>query len=110
MIKDYYKLVDQFADLSEVSNKPVKCCCGRRTACKCCFTSLFGENKQMGEVLAKTFDGSHAWIKTDKGIKIDAMFFPATAEKFVKDNMKSDKFEFKKLPTFILCNPNAMVY
>jgi len=62
-------------------------------------------------VLAKTFDGQHIWIKPkSKGqTKIDAMFFPATAEKIDKDNLKAEK-EFKKLPTFILCNPNAMFY
>lgn len=37
------------------------------------------------------------------------MFFPATSEKFDKDNLKAEK-DFKKLPTFILCNPNAMFY
>lgn len=37
------------------------------------------------------------------------MFFPSTAEKFDKDNLKAEK-EFKKLPTFIICNPNAMFY
>ena len=37
------------------------------------------------------------------------MFFPATSEKFDKLNLKAEK-DFKKLPTFILCNPNAMHY
>ncbi len=37
------------------------------------------------------------------------MFFPATSEKIDKNNLKADR-EFKKLPTFILCNPNAMFY
>ena len=66
----------------------------------------------MGEILAHTFDGQHVWIK-DKHqkskTKIDAMFFPATAEKFDKNNLRAEK-EFKKLPTFIMCNPNAMFY
>ena len=65
----------------------------------------------MGEVLAKTFDGQHLWIKSSNSAstKIDAMFFPATGEKIDKNNLKAEK-EFKKLPTFILCNPNAMFY
>ena len=65
----------------------------------------------MGEVLAKTFDGQHLWIKNQEGkkSKIDAMFFPATGEKLDKSNLKAEK-EFKKMPTFILCNPNAMFY
>ena len=63
----------------------------------------------MGEVLAKTFDGQHVWIKGKSNTKIDAMFFPATGEKLDKDNPKAE-YKFKKLPTFILCNPNAMFY
>lgn len=72
----------------------------------------------MGQVLSKTFDGQHVWIKNKdpissreraKRTKIDAMFFPATGEKLDKNNLKAEK-EFKKLPTFILCNPNAMFY
>ena len=50
------------------------------------------------------------WVRNEKnGTKIDAMFFPATGEKLEKDNLKAEK-NFKKLPTFILCNPNAMFY
>lgn len=64
----------------------------------------------MGQVLAKTFEGQHVWIRNEKNqTKIDAMFFPATAETFDKDNLSENK-EFKRLPTFILCNPNAMFY
>ena len=37
------------------------------------------------------------------------MFFPATGEKLDKNNPKAE-YDFKKLPTFILCNPNAMFY
>ena len=99
----------QFIKLADQVVYPVNCgCC--RTSCKCCFTSLFGENKQMGEVLANTFDGQQVWVKNEKSkTKVDAMFFPATSEKFDKHNLKAEK-DFKKLPTFILCNPNAMFY
>lgn len=37
------------------------------------------------------------------------MFFPASEEKFDLKNMDEAK-DFKELPTFIICNPNAMVY
>ena len=63
----------------------------------------------MGEVLARTFDGQHVWVKGKSSTKIDAMFFPATGEKFDKNNLKAEK-DFRKLPTFIICNPNAMFY
>ena len=48
----------------------------------------------MGEILANTFDGQQVWIrpKKDQGkgkTKIDAMFFPATAEKIDKNNLKA---------------------
>ena len=112
LLQEFYKLTDQYIQLSTKVLKPCRCFC-RRTSCGCCFTSIFGENKQMGEVLATTFDGQHVWIKNNKNgrtkTKIDAMFFPATSEKFDKANLKAEK-NFKKLPTFILCNPNAMFY
>lgn len=64
----------------------------------------------MGEILAKTLDGQQIWIKNDKSkTKIDAMFFPANDEKLDKKNLGEDK-KFKRLPTFILCNPNALFY
>ena len=37
------------------------------------------------------------------------MIFPATDEKIDKEDYRAEK-NFKKLPTFILCNPNAMFY
>ena len=56
LMNEYYRISTQFVALADVVTKPLNCfCC--RTACKCCFTSLFGENKQMGQVLAKTFEG-----------------------------------------------------
>ena len=112
LLQEFFKLTEQYIQLSNRVLKPCRCFC-RRTSCGCCFTSIFGENKQMGEVLATTFDGQHLWIKNNKNgrgkTKIDAMFFPATSEKFDKANLKAEK-NFKKLPTFILCNPNAMFY
>ena len=65
------------------SMKPVRCCCGRRTSCLCCFTHIFGHIHQMGLILAKTFDGTHTKIVVDqkKKILLDCMFFTATCEK-----------------------------
>ena len=49
----------------------------------------------MGEVLAKTFEGKHIWIKNKtkgkKATKIDAMFFPATGESIDTSNLKAEK-------------------
>jgi len=60
----------------------------------------------MGIVLAKTFEGQHRWIASED-ILIDAMFFPSTNE--VPDDSNED-LTYKKRPSFILCNPNAMFY
>lgn len=61
----------------------------------------------MGLILKKTFEGYHRWVRGAKGIKLDAMFFAATTE-MVDDNVYDLKY--KDLPTYILCNPNAMNY
>ena len=63
----------------------------------------------MGKVLEKTFEGEHRWIKpvNSKLTKIDAMFFTTTGEDVDDNNFEAN---YKTLPTFILCNPNAMFY
>jgi hypothetical protein len=61
----------------------------------------------MGMILKKTFEGNHRWIETPDKNKIDAMFFTATSTQPNDDNPKE---EYKKYPSFILCNPNAMFY
>lgn len=60
-------------------------------------------------VLEKTFEGEHRWIKPEKSgrTKIDAMFFTTTGEAVNDDD---PSMNYKNLPTFILCNPNAMFY
>ena len=47
LLQEYIRLTEEFVELSERVTKPCNCLCGR-TSCKCCFTSLFGETKQMG--------------------------------------------------------------
>ena len=45
-------------------------------------------------MLEKNFDGRHFWVpsKTDKNLKIDAMFFPSTSEKILnKDELKLER-------------------
>jgi len=87
--------------------RPVRTCNKYgRTSCRCCFKSIFGDNTQMGLVLAKTFEGQHRWISSGD-ILIDAMFFSSTNE--VPDDNRDD-LAYKSRPTFIFCNPNAMFY
>lgn len=61
----------------------------------------------MGLILKKTFEGHHVWVKIDEKIKLDCMFFTTTSEEVNHDD---ETLKYKKLPTFILCNPNAMFY
>ena len=55
------KAVKMFDELSEEATKPINLGF-KRTACGCCFKSLFHEVKQMGIVLRKAFKGTHIWI------------------------------------------------
>jgi hypothetical protein len=71
------------------------------------FKSIFGEAKQMGTILAKTFEGKQIWVRSEDGTKIDCMFFSGTSEKI--DNYDPE-LHYKNISTFILCNPNAMFY
>ena len=70
----------------------------------------------MGQILAKTFDGVKLKIPVDEKdpkIKLDCMFFTATCEplQFNQENLeKKSEPKYKSLPTFLLCNPNAMFY
>ena len=69
----------------------------------------------MGMILAKTFDGHKMRIpaEDDPKIKIDCMFFTSTCEPLKPKSMDNEvqpQAKYKKLPTFLLCNPNAMFY
>ena len=72
--------VKQFDILSAQAIEPINLGF-RRTACGCCFKSLFHEVKQMGIVLRKAFKGTHIWIPP--------------IEQQLKDNQKFDKEEIK---------------
>ena len=61
-------------------------------SCLCCVDFIFGDAKQMGIVLKKNFEGSHRWIRVNKKVKLDAMFFPSTSEP-VDDNNSEAKYK-----------------
>jgi hypothetical protein len=70
-------------------------------------------------MLEKNFDGRHFWIqsKTDRALKIDAMFFPCTSEQVLSAeelqtsrDAKINDPEYMSKPTIIICNPNALFY
>lgn len=55
-------------------------------------------------MLEKNFDGRHFWIKsvTDKNLKIDSMFFPATSEKVLsQEELKEWRASKKKEPDYL---------
>jgi len=76
------KTANKFLKLCEVAVRPLKSCNKRgRANCWILFKGMFGSPKQMGLILAKTFDGEQRWIPSTDGIEIDAMFFTATSER-----------------------------
>lgn len=114
-------LIQQVMEYSEISHNPIPLQCGRRPRRRAsclgfCFKPIFGSTRQMGNILAKTFEGQRIKVPTedDPKIKIDCMFFTATCEPVViRPSESTDKLPLPKylnLPTFILCNPNAMFY
>ena len=81
-------------EICEISHTPlVRWNCGgkkRRTSCYCCFRPIFGSTRQMGYILAKTFEGFKLKIPVaeDPKIKLDCMFFTATCEPMEKNETK----------------------
>lgn len=67
----------------------------------------------MGLILSRTFEGVRVKVPTedDPKLKLDCMFFTATCEPLQKkEDVVSKPAKYKSIPTFILCNPNAMFY
>lgn len=113
-IDEMFVHIKQLVNNCQISYEPVPYfCCGkrtRRTDCYFCFRSLFGSTKQMGLILARTFEGTRLTIPTeDPKSELDCMFFTATCEP-LQTKGKEQLAKYKSAPTFILCNPNAMFY
>ena len=67
----------------------------------------------MGLILSRTFEGVRVKVPTedDPKLKLDCMFFTATCEPLQKkEDVVCKPAKYKSIPTFILCNPNAMFY
>jgi len=110
MYKDLMEIIDKYLEKGNAAIRPIRCWKTRYECCFCCAHWLFGEPKQMGMVLAKNFDGEHRWItdpEHNPGVQIDAMFFTYSSE--MPEDEAYDK-SYKEKCTFVLCNPNAMVY
>ena len=67
LISEFKIISEEYIEVAEEAMNPLSmaCCPRRRFNCHCCFRSIFGETKQMGKVLEKTFEGEHRWIKPD---------------------------------------------
>ncbi len=44
------------------------------------------------------------------GVKLDCMFFPCTSEDNLEISIDNPQGEYLQKPTFIMCNPNALIY
>lgn len=90
ILSDDYEKVDQLIrhieileEWCDISNLPMGCKKNRRCSCYgLCFRPLFGSTKQMGLILAKTFEGNPIKIRCDEdpSITLDCMFFTSTCE------------------------------
>lgn len=57
-VDELLREIDTLEEWCDISHEPVSC--GRRRRCSCsglCFRPIFGSTKQMGLILAKTFEG-----------------------------------------------------
>ena len=101
------RIISELMRSCEISIRPLRCGRRSRCSCMCLFKPIFGSTHQMSLILAKTFEGFPIKIPTndDPNVKIDSMFFTATCEPLGKEDAR-----YKRLPTFLLCNPNAMFY
>ncbi|CDW86706.1 UNKNOWN [Stylonychia lemnae] len=52
----------------------------------------------------------HFMVPSVNGVKIDCMFFPCTNESNLEISIENPKGEYLSKPTFIMCNPNALIY
>ena len=62
MLKEVRESMDRLKELCTVSVYPLRCCGRRVNCCSLMMRSLFHEDKQMGIVLRKSFNGTHVWI------------------------------------------------
>lgn len=62
-VAQFMRSAQDYLKMCEESVRPVRTCNKRgRTNCWIFFRGLFGAPKQMGHILAKTFDGEQRWI------------------------------------------------
>ena len=63
-------------------------------------------------MLERNFEGKHFWIRGHHGAKLDCMFFPCILDDkpVVSSIAGESRGKYLEKPTFIMSNPNAMVY
>eukprot|EP00347_Sterkiella_histriomuscorum_P024303 403331600 len=90
----------------QVVNRATKIRCGLF----CRYNKMFGTLSQNQLLLNKNFEGQNFEIEGYNGAKLDCMFFPCTSEQNLEISLDNPVGEFLGKPTFIMCNPNALIY
>ncbi|CDW82564.1 UNKNOWN [Stylonychia lemnae] len=103
-------ILESIADIVSVFSMNMSATERKRCSCMCRVQSLFGFMEQNMMLLSKNFDGKHFMINGYKGAKIDCMFFPCTSETHQSISIDNPGGEYINKPTFIICNPNALIY
>ena len=71
---------------------------------------MFGTLDQSMLMLEKNFEGKQFLIKGYNGVKLDCMFIPCTNDENSEIRIDKPNGEYLYQPTFIICNPNALIY
>jgi hypothetical protein len=61
-------------------------------------------------LLERNFEGKHFWVRGYNGAKLDCMFFPCIIDDKPVVGGENPTGKYLEKPTFIMSNPNAMVY
>lgn len=107
-------LVKLFEKTVKQSQKTKKWCCLCRNlfcCCNSCFKEyyLFGLFEQQQLLLKSQYGSTHYYVNNDVGCKLDVMFFPCTKNDS-EYGSKQPEGDYMEKPTFIMCNPNALIY
>jgi hypothetical protein len=71
---------------------------------------MFGTVDQSLLMLEKNFEGKQFIIEGYGGVKLDCMFIPCSNDETVEVSIENPVGDYLDYPTFIICNPNALIY
>lgn len=99
-------LAKDFSRTVEVAVRPKRCCWG---FCRG-YNKMFATIEQNELLLERNFDGKHFWVRGASGALLDCMFFPCSVEDSPDIGGENPRGSYLDKPTFIMCNPNALLY